>query len=79
MQPGWKPLYDFLEFDVPQCDFPHLNAGTSGPSKIIAKAVRQLSLRRILIAAGIVIVFSIILFLITMLMHINQKLLSGTG
>lgn len=53
--------YDFLEFDVPQCDFPHLNTGTSGSSKIIAKAVGQLSLRRILIAAGIVIVFSIIL------------------
>ena len=54
--------------DVPRCDFPRLNAGTSGPSKTIAKAVRQLSLNRILIAVGIVFVFSIILLLITMSM-----------
>lgn len=66
IQQGWKPLCEFLEFDVPQSDFPHLNAGTSGPSKIIAKAVRQLSLRRILSAVGIVFVISMILLLITM-------------
>lgn len=66
VQQGWKPLCEFLELDVPQSDFPHLNAGKSGPSKIIAKAVSQLSLSRILIAVGIVFVFSIILLLITM-------------
>ena len=66
VQQGWKPLCEFLEFDVPQSDFPRLNAGTAGPSKIIAKAVRQLSLRRILSAVGIVFVISMILLLITM-------------
>lgn len=60
LQQGWEPLCNSLEFDVPQCDFPHLNAGTSGPSKVIANAVRQLSLRRILIAAGIVFVGGVI-------------------
>ena len=54
-------------FDLPQSDFPHLNTGTSGPSKIIAKAVRQLSLRRLLLPVAIVFVFSIILLFITML------------
>jgi len=67
VQQGWKPLCEFLEFDVPQSDFPHLNAGTSGPRKIIAKAVRKLSLRRLLIAVGIVFAFSIILLFMTML------------
>ena len=65
VQQEWKPLSEFLEFDVPQSDFPHLNAGTSGSSKIMAKAVRQLSLRRILIAIGIVFVFSKILLFMT--------------
>lgn len=66
VQQGWKPLCEFLEFDVPQSDFPHLNAGTSGPSEIMAQAVRQLSLRRILSVVGIGFVISMILLLITM-------------
>lgn len=66
VQQGWQPLCEFLEFDVPQSDFPRLNAGTSGPSEIMAKAVRQLSLRRILSTVGIGFVISIILLLITM-------------
>lgn len=66
VQQGWKPLCKFLEFDVPQSDFPHLNASTSGPSKIIGNAVLQLSLGRILIAVGIVFVFLMILLRIIM-------------
>lgn len=65
VQQGWEPLCEFLEFDVPQSDFPHSNAGISGPSEIIAKAVRRLSLRRSLIAIGILFVFLIILLLVT--------------
>lgn len=68
VQQGWKPLCEFLEFDVPQSDFPHLNAGKSGPSKIIGNAVLQLSLGRILIAVGIVFIFLMILLFITMSM-----------
>jgi hypothetical protein len=67
VQQGWKPLCEFLEFDLPQSDFPHLNSGVSGPSKIIAKAIRKLSLRPIAIAVGMVFVFSIIWLLMTKL------------
>lgn len=48
VQQGWQPLCEFLGFDVPQSNFPHLNSGVSGPSKIIAKAVLRLSSGRIL-------------------------------
>lgn len=61
-----------LEFDVPQSNFSHLNADTSEPSKIIAKAIRQLSLRRLLIAVGIVFVFSMILLSLTALAYHNK-------
>ena len=40
---GWKPLCDFLGKEVPASPFPRLNAGTGGPTKIIASAVSRLS------------------------------------
>ncbi|MBD1868055.1 sulfotransferase [Cyanobacteria bacterium FACHB-471] len=63
---GWRPLCEFLELDIPESDFPHSNVGTSGPSKIISKAVFQLSSSRALIVFGIVFVLSMILLSITM-------------
>lgn len=65
---GWEPLCTFLDFDVPQSDFPHLNAGTSGPSRIITKAIQRLSLQHVLITAGVVLAFSIIFLVVTTLM-----------
>jgi hypothetical protein len=62
---GWKPLCEFLELDVPQSDFPHSNAGTAGPSRIISNAVLRLSSSRILIAVGIVFVLSVILLFVS--------------
>ena len=67
VQQGWKPLCEFLELDVPQSDFPHSNAGISGPSKILGNAVRQ-SLRRLSRVVG-VIFFSMILLAIDRLVY----------
>jgi hypothetical protein len=67
----WKPLCEFLDLDIPQFDFPHSNAGTSGPSKIISKAVLHLSLGRVLAAVGIAFVFSMILLFITLKVRLS--------
>lgn len=41
---GWSPLCSFLMVEAPGTPFPHRNAGSQGPAKIIASAVGRLSL-----------------------------------
>jgi hypothetical protein len=58
---GWEPLCQFLDKDVPSVPFPHRNAGSEGPTKILASAVRRLSMRVIVLSSTAVFLAVVLL------------------
>lgn len=68
VQQGWKPLCEFLGFNVPDLPFPHLNAGQTGPSQILSQAVQRLSLRRAWFGFKVVLAVAIVLLAIQLLL-----------
>lgn len=68
VQQGWEPLCEFLELDVPALPFPHLNAGQTGPSRILSQAVQRLSLRRAWFGFKVVLAVAIVLSAIQLLL-----------
>jgi hypothetical protein len=61
---GWEPLCQFLDKDVPSVPFPHRNAGSEGPTKILVSAIRRLSMRVIVLSSTTVLLAVVLLVLL---------------
>lgn len=65
VEQGWQPLCEFLDIDVPKTPFPHSNAGRTGPTKILANAVGNLSLGPVVrISGGLLLIIAAVLALL---------------
>jgi Sulfotransferase domain len=64
VEQGWQPLCNFLELEEPPVQFPHLNAGVAGPRRIIMQAVQKLSITRLAITVGILLLILLIVLLV---------------
>ena len=61
---GWKPLCEFLGCEIPEEDFPWLNAGMSDVLERLAKHRQELAFQFILILVSIFVVFLPIFLLV---------------
>lgn len=57
---GWDPLCAFLEMASPEIPFPYRNAGSMGPTKILANAVGRLSFWPVILVFGGLLLLALI-------------------